>query len=56
MLGPYASGGPFALLANFFVGLANGSPVFWCVALGPYLLTLLLRLFWYWSRAGRAAD
>jgi hypothetical protein len=54
--GPYASGGPFALLANFFVGLAHGSLVFWGVALGPYLLTLLLRLFWYGIRASRGAD
>ena len=45
---------PFALLTNFFVGLANGSPVFWSVALGPYVLTLLLRLFWYWSRRSAA--
>jgi hypothetical protein len=56
VLGPYASGGPFALLTNFFVGLAQGSPAFWSVALGPYLLTMLLRLFWYWSRGRRATD
>jgi hypothetical protein len=56
VLGPYASGGPFALLANFFTGLANGSLVYWTVALGPYLLTQLLRLFWYWLRAERPAD
>ncbi len=56
VLGPYASGGPFTLLVNFFVGLANGLPVFWAVALGPWLLTLLLRLFWYWMRASRPAD
>jgi hypothetical protein len=55
VLGPYASGGPFALLANFFAGLAQGSPVFWIVALGPYLLVQLLRLFWYWIRASRPA-
>jgi len=53
VLGPYASGGPFALLANFFVGLAHGSAVFWTVALGPWLLTLLLRLFWYWIKCNR---
>jgi hypothetical protein len=56
VLGPYASGGPFALLTNFFVGLARGSSVFWLVALGPYVLSLLLRLFWYWLRAPKSAD
>jgi hypothetical protein len=50
VLGPYAHGqnthaGPFALLADFFVGLAHGSAVFWAVALGPAVLLVLLRLF-----------
>lgn len=50
VLGPYTHGqnphaGPFALLADYFVGLAHGSVVFWAVALGPPLLLLLLRLF-----------
>jgi len=49
-LGPYTHGqnlhaGPFALLADFFVGLFHGSAVFWAVALGPAALLLLLRLF-----------
>ena len=49
VLGPYTHGqnphaGPFALLADFFVGLAHGSAVFWAVALGPAVLLLLLRL------------
>jgi hypothetical protein len=50
VLGPYTHGdnphgGPFALLADFFVGLAHGSAVFWAVALGPAVLLLLLRGF-----------
>jgi len=50
VLGPYTHGqnlhaGPLALLADFFVGLAHGSAVFWAVALGPAVLLLLLRLF-----------
>src|SRR2546430_15989030 len=40
VLGPYTHGqnahaGPFALLADFFLGLLHGSAVFWAVALGP---------------------
>jgi hypothetical protein len=50
VLGPYTHGqnthaGPFALLADYFLGLVHGSAVFWAVALGPALLLLLVRLF-----------
>jgi hypothetical protein len=50
VLGPYTHGqnlhaGPLALFADFFVGLAHGSAVFWAVALGPAVLLLLIRLF-----------
>jgi hypothetical protein len=50
VLGPYTHGqnphaGPFALVADFFSGLAHGSLVFWAVALGPAVLLLLIRLF-----------
>jgi hypothetical protein len=50
VLGPYTHGqnahaGPFALVADFFTGLAHGSAVFWAVALGPAVLLLLIRLF-----------
>ena len=50
LLGSYTHGqnphaGPFALLADFFIGLFHGSAVFWAVALGPAVLLLLLRLF-----------
>ena len=50
VLGPYSHGqnphaGPFALLADFFVGLFHGSAVFWVVALGPAVLLLLIRVF-----------
>lgn len=50
VLGPYVHGqntraGPFALLEDYFIGLAHGSAVFWSVALGPLVLVVLLRLF-----------
>src|SRR5205085_11703014 len=50
VLGPYTHGqnahaGPFALAADFFLGLVHGSAVFWAVALGPAVLLLLSRLF-----------
>ncbi|HYM29393.1 MAG TPA: hypothetical protein VET66_14680 [Steroidobacteraceae bacterium] len=50
VLGPYTHGqnthaGPFALLGDYWVGLAHGSAVFWAVALGPVLLLGLARLF-----------
>lgn len=61
-LGPYTHGqnthaGPFALFADFMVGLAHGSAVFWSVALGPALLLLLIRLLVRLFRlSGRGAD
>jgi len=50
VLGPYTHAqdphaGPFALFADYMVGLAHGSAVFWVVALGPAVLLLLVRLF-----------
>lgn len=42
-LGPYAGGGVTAIVANFFRGLASGSIACWLVALGPYLVLMLLR-------------
>lgn len=50
VLGPYTHAqnpraGPFALFADYMVGLAHGSAVFWVVALGPALLLLLARVF-----------
>jgi hypothetical protein len=50
VLGLYTHGqnthaGPLALLADFFIGLAHGSAVFWWVALGPVVLVVLVRLF-----------
>jgi hypothetical protein len=55
ILGPYTHGqdatagtGPLRLLADYFTGLAHGSIIFWCVAIGPtVLLTLIRLLFWY---------
>lgn len=50
VLGPYAHGdnpkaGPWALFADYVVGLAHGSAVFWVVALGPLALFTLFRAF-----------
>ena len=50
VLGPYTHGdnpkaGPWALFADYVVGLAHGSAVFWFVALGPLALLLLIRGF-----------
>jgi len=50
VLGPYTHGqdlhaGPLALVADYYVGLVHGSAVFWCVALGPAVVVLLIRVF-----------
>jgi hypothetical protein len=50
VLGPYTHGdnpkaGPWALFADYVVGLAHGSAVFWLVALGPLALFTLIRGF-----------
>ncbi len=45
-LDPSAGTGPLRLLADFFSGLAHGSVIFWCVALGPYVLLSLTRLLY----------
>jgi len=50
VLGPYTHGdnlhaGPWALFADYVVGLAHGSAVFWMVALGPLAVLLLVRGF-----------
>ncbi|GAC1459562.1 MAG: hypothetical protein PVSMB6_19280 [Steroidobacteraceae bacterium] len=50
VLGPYTHGsnqhaGPLALVADYYTGLAHGSAVFWCVALGPAVVVLLIRVF-----------
>jgi hypothetical protein len=49
-LGPYADGGAFALLADFFTGLKGGSLLYWAVVFGPYLFVLMLRVFWHFIR------
>ena len=43
--GENPSAGPWALFADYVVGLAHGSAVFWAVALGPLALLLLVRGF-----------
>lgn len=42
-LGPYAGGGLGAFLASFYRSLARGTFAYWMVALGPYLVVLLVR-------------
>jgi hypothetical protein len=58
ILGPYthvqeptAGTGPLRLLADFFFGLTHGSVIFWCVALGPYVLLGLVRLLYGFLRS-----
>lgn len=53
ILGPYAHGGALRFFGDFLVGLTQGSPVFWVVALGPTIFLLLIRLFRYGVRAAR---
>lgn len=46
ILGPYENGDIFALMGDVFAGLAKGSPSMWIVALGPYALVMIARLFY----------
>ncbi len=62
VLGPYIHGQdatagtlPLRLLADYFAGLAHGSVIFWCVAIGPYVLLLLARLLYAFLRAKPSA-
>jgi hypothetical protein len=43
-LGTYAGGDLRGFMTNFFTGLGQGTFAFWTVALGPYVLTVLLRV------------
>jgi hypothetical protein len=49
-LGPYPHGGAGRLLADYYAGLGRGAPVFWAIALGPYVMTLLVRLLYHLAR------
>jgi hypothetical protein len=51
VLGPFADGGPLALLGDFLNGLRTGSLVYWAVAFGPYLMVMVLRGLWHFARA-----
>lgn len=42
-LGPYAGGGVGSFLAAFYRSLASGSFAYWMVAVGPYLIVLVVR-------------
>jgi hypothetical protein len=63
ILGPYthtqdptAGTGPMRLLADYFGGLAHGSIIFWCVAVGPYVLLTLARALYALARSHPAAS
>ena len=49
-LGAYAHGGAATLFADYFTGLGHAAPVYWAVALGPYVMTLLVRLLYFLAR------
>jgi hypothetical protein len=55
-LGPYAGGGIGSFLASFYRGLASGTFGNWMIALGPYLLALVLRALLGIGRGAAAAD
>lgn len=44
LLGPYANGGMFAILGDFFTLLYSGSVSAWILLLAPYVLLGALRL------------
>jgi len=44
VFGSYAGGGTRELVDHFFRGLSQGQQAFWIVALGPYLVLIVLRL------------
>jgi hypothetical protein len=63
VLGPYthlqdptAGTGPLRLLADYFGGLSHGSIVFWCVALGPYVLLCLVRVLYAFIRSSATSS
>lgn len=45
-LGPYARGGAFRFIGDFYTALAQGHLAFWLIALGPLVFWTLLRLMW----------
>lgn len=54
-LGPYAGGSLGNLVGNLFRGLASGSPPFWAVVLGPYVVCMLVRALLRAVRGGGTA-
>ncbi|MGH8221159.1 MAG: hypothetical protein ACREUT_21710 [Steroidobacteraceae bacterium] len=55
-LGPYAGDGIGSFLAAFYRGLASGTFGYWMIAVGPYLIALLVRALVGVVRGGTAAD
>jgi hypothetical protein len=49
-LGPYASDGMGTLLVAFLRGLGSGAFAFWLIALGPYALTVMVRVLYAFAR------
>lgn len=58
ILGPYSAGGAGRFFADYFVGLAHGTLVFWIVACGPFFFVSAVRLLWSLrpARNGTEAD
>ncbi len=48
--GPYAGGEAGDLVNNFFLGLGQGVPACWVVAVGPWVCLLLLRILFRTAR------
>ena len=55
-LGPYAGGGLGSFLAAFYRSLASGTFGYWMIALGPYLIALVVRAMLGIGRSPTAAD
>jgi hypothetical protein len=55
-LGPYAGGGLGSFLAAFYRSLASGTFGYWMIAVGPYLIALVVRAMLGIGRGPTAAD
>jgi hypothetical protein len=55
-LGPYAGGGLGSFLAAFYRSLASGTFGYWMIAVGPYLIALVVRALFSIGWGPRTAD
>ena len=55
-LGPYGGGGIGSFLAAFYAGLARGTFGYWMIAIGPYLIALVVRSLIGVGRGAAATD